>query len=178
MLVKADAIKMIKGYLEKSGIHYEAINELKKPVLLSNVDCIVIPCPADKVIGSWIEVQLRFREEHIYMMAYYSQIFATEEKYGEIIRLLNHMNVHLGYETMLQHMLALDENTGDIYNGVQIRYETLEQYFYEVMDYILNFQKQLLEDICIPLVMLQSDEWNLSKAKKYIDFNLMGKSAH
>lgn len=107
------------------------------------------------------------------LMAYYSQIFATTDKYAELTRILNYINGHLCYESILIHTMVLDEETGDIYNGVQIRYETLEEFFYDVMDYVLSFQKQLLEDICIPIVMTQTGKWDFNKARAYIDSELV-----
>lgn len=173
MLEKYNAMQRVKNYLRNHNFKYVSFNESNRPLLIADVDCIVIPCSAERVIGKSIEVQLRFREGHLYLMAYYSQIFATSDKYAELIRLLNYINGHLCYESILMHTMVLNEETGDIYNGVQIRYETLEEFFYDVMDYVLNFQKQLLEDICIPVIMLQTGEWDFHKARKYIESELM-----
>lgn len=169
MLNKSVAIKLVKKYLNDRHIQYASVNESKKPILVDSIDCLVISCYAERVLGRWIEMSLRFREEHVYLMAYYSQIFSSPEKYNEISRMLNHINAHLHYNTILNHNMVLDEETGDIYNGVLIRYEILENCFYDVMEYILHFQKQLLEDVGIPLVMLKTSKWDLITAKKYIE---------
>ncbi len=173
MLDKPNALQRVKNYLRNHNIKYVPFNESNRPLLIADVDCIVIPCSAERVIGKSIEVQLRFREGHLYLMAYYSQIFATSDKYADLMRLLNHINGHLCYESIFMHTMVLDEETGDIYNGVQIRYETLEEFFYDVMDYALSFQKQLLENICIPAVMIQAGEWDFHKAKKHIESELI-----
>ena len=162
-------MNMMKKYLNNRNISYKLVHETNIPTLVDNIDCLVIPCYAEYVIGRWIELSLRFRKEHVYLMAYYSQVFSTEENYNVIVRFLNYINAQVHYETILDHNVVLDEVTGDIYNGVLIRYETLEYCFYDVMDYILFFQKQLLEDICLPLVMSQQGKWDQSKAIKYID---------
>lgn len=175
MLEKCNAIQRVKDYLKNHNIEFVPVNESNRPLLIADVDSIVIPCFVERVIGKSIEVQLRFREEHLYLMAYYSQIFASSDRHIELIRLLNYINKHLCYESILMHTMVLDEETGDIYNGVHIRYETLEGFFYDVMDYVLNFQKQLLEDMCIPAVMIQSGEWDFNKARKYIESELMHK---
>lgn len=169
MLSKIMAMNMIKSYLNNNCIEYELVHESKSPVLLDNIDCVVIPCHAELVIGRWIEVTLRFRERHLYLMAYYNQVFCTPDKYSCIARFLNHVNAKLHYETIFEHKMILDEETGDIYNGVMIRYESLKNSFGDVMDYIVCFQKQLLEDIGIPLVMLQCEKWSFIKSKEYID---------
>lgn len=173
MLEKSNAMKRVKNYLVDHNFKFVPFNESNRPLLIADVDCIVVPCSAESVIGKRIEVQLRFREDYLYLMAYYSQIFATQDKYAELVRLLNYINGHLCFESILMHTMVLDEETGDIYNGVQIRYETLEKFFFDVMDYALSFQKQLLENICIPAVMIQTGEWDFSMARKYIGSELM-----
>lgn len=175
MLKKIDSSQKVKNYLRNNNIKYVPINESNRLLKIDDVDCIVIPCYVERVIGRSIEVQLRFREGHIYLMAYYSQIFATSDKYAELMRLLNYINGHLCYESIMMHNMVLNEETGDIYNGVQIRYETLEEFFYDVMNYVLNFQKQLLEDICIPIVMIQDGKWDFNKTRAYIDSELLSK---
>ncbi|MFV0342578.1 MAG: hypothetical protein ACK5JH_06740 [Anaerocolumna sp.] len=176
MFEKTNAMQRVKNYLRNHNFRYVPFNESNRPLLITDVDCIIIPCSAENVIGKSIEVQLRFREEYLYLMAYYSQIFATPDKYTELMRLLNYINGHLCYESILMHAMVLDEETGYIYNGVQIRYETLEEFFFDVMDYALSFQKQLLENICIPAVMIQTGEWDFYKARKYIGSELMHSS--
>lgn len=168
MLKKTEAMEIIKDYLIAKKIGFETVNESKELLLVEDVDCIVIPRFVDKVIGQGIEIQLRFRDNHLYLMAFYSQVFCSKEKYDLICRFLNYINTYLCYDIILDFNMALDEETGDIYDGVMIRYETLDSYFEEVLDYILNFQKQLLEDICYPLVMLQDGRWDLPAAQKHI----------
>lgn len=173
MFKKRDTIQKVKDYLQNHNIEYVLFNESLRPIIITDVDCIIIPCCVERVIGKSIEVQLRFCEGHLYLMAYYSQIFSTSDKYVELMRLLNYINGYLCYDSILMHTMVLNEETGDIYNGVQIRYETLEEFFYDAMGYVLNFQKQLLEDICIPLVMIQTGEWDFDMARAYIDSELM-----
>lgn len=166
---KIEAMKKVKSYLDTWRIDYTPIQEMQKLELIEDIDCIVIPQSSSYVIGKDIEIQLRFRQEHVYLMAYYAQIFATKENYSDMTRLLNHINGKLSYNSILDHSMVLDEDTGDIYNGVLIRYELLQDRLHDVMRFILEFQKQLLSEICYPLVKLETKEWTLDEAKAHID---------
>lgn len=62
MLEKCDMMQKVKNYLRNHNIKYVSFNESNRPLLITDVDCIVIPYPANRVIGKRIEVQLRFRD--------------------------------------------------------------------------------------------------------------------
>ena len=97
------------------------------------------------MIGGRIETSVRFMEEYCYCQSYYCQPIAkTEEKSIKAARICNYMNLHLHWDcnTLFEHNYFFNEEDGDLFNGCLIRYELLDAYFQEAMDYILNFSVQ------------------------------------
>lgn len=178
---KQEAKKQIINYFTNNGISYKFLNEEQRVQNINSIDTIYISASVPEVISGHIETVLRFREKNVYCQSYYCQpiVKQNEEEIKRASRIINYVNTHLSYEcdTMYEHTLALNEDDGDIYNGTLIRYEMLQQFFYETMSYILDFQVQFLKDICMPIIGYTIKKWDFFHAAHvYIDRDLMGNS--
>ena len=89
------------------------------------------------------------------------------------------MNMHLAYDcnALYEQTFVLDEDEGDIFNGCLIRYELLEEYFYESMNHILNYCVQQIADVCKAVVLYVYGNVDYYLATKVaINYELMGKT--
>lgn len=172
---KQNAKKRILEYFKKNHIPYKHLNEEQKIQELSNIDTIYFSSPAPNVIHGHIETTLRFRESHVYCQSYYCQpvVEQDEEEINRACRIINYINSNLFYDSIYQSSLALNEDDGDIYNGTLIRYELLEEYFYETMSYILDLQVQKLSDICAPILGYITKEANFHLAAHVLIGNML-----
>lgn len=176
---KQQAKKRMFEYFKENSIEYRLINEKSKPVELDLADTVYLCAHIPKVIGHYIETCIRFKEDHLYCQSYYCQPIVHNEKEAiRAARIVNYLNMHLEYDcdSLYDHTFVLDEDNGDVFNGCLIRYELLEQYFYESMDHILNFGVQQIADVCIAVVFyILGDLDYFSATKVAIDYELMGK---
>lgn len=179
-MTKQEAKKSIFDYFKKNSIHYKFLNEEKKPIAIDSSDTVYLCVEVPEVIGEHIETCIRFGNDYLYCQSYFCQpIVRNEEEAIKASRIVNYINRHLSYDcnTLYEHTFILDEEEGDVFNGSLIRYELLEEYFYESMNHILNFSVQQLADVCVPVVCYISGKLNYFEATKVcIDHNLMGKS--
>ena len=176
-MTKKDLMKRkITNYFDNHGIYYRYLNESGIPVDMLKIDTIHIGPVCANVLGNHIETMLRFRENHLYVMSYYSQKITTGGKAGisQICELINYINATVSYDTPYDQKLILDD-TSDIATCTLIRYESLDVDFYGTINYLLNFQAQFLEDICVPLVWLMHNGSSVGRMKSYIDHIIMKK---
>lgn len=63
--------------------------------------------------------------------------------------------MHLTYDcnSLYEHSFVLDEDERNIFNGCLIRYELLEEFFFESMNHILNFSAQQIADVCKAVIL-------------------------
>lgn len=176
---KKEAKKRIIEYLTTHNIPWKFLSEEQGAQNINSIDSIYFSASVPEVISGQIETVLRFRDEHVYCQSYYCQpiVEQNEEQIFRASRIINYINTHLSYEfdTMYEHTLALREEDGDVYNGTLIRYELLQQYFYDTMSYILDFQVQFLKDICFPVIGYTVKRLSFHQAAHvYIDKHLIG----
>ena len=153
---RLQAKKSLMDYLKQNSIQYQFLNEENHPIILESSDTIYLCTEVSEVIGGHIETCIRFREEHMYCQSYYCQpVICNEEEAIKAARIINYLNKNLNYDcnSLYDHVFILDESEGDIFNGCLIRYELMEEYFYETMDHILNFSLQQLADVCTSVVL-------------------------
>lgn len=176
---KAQAKNKIIGYFEDYQIEYKFLNEEKKPMRIDASDTLYLYTRSPDVIGGYIETSIRFKEEHLYCQSYYCQpIVHTEEEAIRGARIVNYLNMNLEYDcdTLFDHSFILDEENGDVFNGCLIRYELLDEFFYEAMNHILNYSVQQISDVCKAIVFYIHDDLDYFQATKIlIDHELMGK---
>ena len=166
-----EAKTKIASALEREGLTYFWLDDVWRN---DTVDMMIVALlPSPETIGGTIEASIKFRDEHLYVMAYYKEPFVSAGTYPKILSLLNHANTRLCYSSILDHRLGLDEDTGDIFNAALIRYETLVLYPEETLFYIINHQRQLLEDLCLPIFALERNRWSVEAAKSYLDDEIM-----
>ena len=142
--------KKIFEYFKNNSIQFRFLNEESRPILFDSSDTVYLCAEVPDVIGEHIETCLRFKENHLYCQSYYCQpVVSNEEQAIRAARMVNYLNMNLNYDcnSLYEHSFILDENHGDIFNGSLIRYELLEEYFYETMDHILNLGVQQLVDV-------------------------------
>lgn len=177
---KLYAKKKVIEYFKNNSIEYRFPNDENKPVRVDLLDTIYLCVSVPEVIGGHIEISIRFREEHLYCQSYYCQpIVHNEEEAIRAARIVNYLNMNLEYDcdSLYNHSFVFDEENGDIFNGCLIRYELLEEYFYESMNHILNFSVQQIADVCKAVVLYIYGKWDYHFATKVgIDYELMGKA--
>lgn len=178
-MTKEEVKRRIFDYFKTNGIAYRFLNEEKKPIMLETSDTVYLCVNIPEVIGGHIETCIRFREEYLYAQSYYCQpVTHNEEENIRAARIINYLNMNLNYDcnSLYDHIFILDEAEGDIFNGLLIRYELINECFYESMDHILNFSVQQLVDVCVPVIRYIAGETSYFQATKVgIDYNLMGK---
>lgn len=178
-MTKLQAKKKIIDYFKKNFIAYKYIDEEKKPRILDASDTVYLCACYPNVIGGHIETTIRFYDENLYCQSYYCQpVVHNEEEAIRAARIVNYLNMHLEYDcnTLYDHSFVFDEDNGDVFNGCLIRYELLDEYFYESMDHILNFSVQQIADVCIAVLFYIHGDLNYFQATKVaIDHKLMGK---
>lgn len=177
---KLYAKKKVIEYFKNNSIEYRFLNEENKPVRVDLLDTIYLCVSVPEVIGGYIETSIRFREEHLYCQSYYCQpVVHNEEEAIRAARIVNYLNMNLEYDcdSLYNHSFVFDEENGDIFNGCLIRYELLEEYFYESMNHILNFSVKQIADVCKAVLFYIYGEWDYHFATKVgIDYELMGKA--
>jgi hypothetical protein len=176
---KRQAKKEIIDYFKNNSIEYRFLNEENTPMRLDTSDTVYLCADIPDVIGGHIETCIRFRDEHLYCQSYYCQpIVHNEEQAIRAARIVNYLNGYLDYDcnTLYEHSFVFDEDNGDIFNGCLIRYELLDEYFYETMNHILNFSVQQIADVCKAVVFYIHGKLDYFQATKVaIDHDLMGK---
>lgn len=176
---KHEAKKKILDYFKEHSIEFMILNEDNKPRRLDDSDTLYLSTGNTEVIGGYIETTIRFKEEHLYCMSYYCKpLVYDEEEAIRAARIVNYLNNHLSYDcdTLYDHTFIFDEDKGDVYNGCLIRYELLEEYFYDSMDHILNFGVQQIADVSFAVLCYIQGELDYFTATKVaIDHKLMGK---
>ncbi len=176
---KLEAKRTIINYFKNTSIEYRFLNEEKKPMRLDDSDTVYLCACIPNVIGGYIETSIRFRDEHLYCQSYYCKpVVHNEEEAIRAARIVNYLNVHLEYDcdTLYDHSFVFDEDTGDVFNGCLIRYELLDEYFYESMNHILNFSVQQIADVCMAVLFYIHGRLDYFTATKVaIDHELMGK---
>lgn len=179
MMNKLHAKKKVIDYFTNNSIEYRMINEEEKPMNLVDLDTLYLCACFPKVIGGHIETSIRFKKEHLYCQSYYCQpVVHNEEQSIRAARIVNYLNNNLEYDcdTLYDHSFVFDEENGDIFNGCLIRYELLDEYFYESMDHMLNFGVQQIADVCTAVLLYIYGELDYITATKIlIDHDLMGK---
>ena len=176
-MTKSEASQKVRKYFSNNSISYKFLNEEDKPVLLDSLDTVYLCAEIPEVIGRYIETSIRFREESLYCQTYYCQpVVHNEEDTMKAAKMVNYLNMNYSSHWLCEHTFVLDEDTGDIFNACMIRYELLEKYFYESMDYILNYLVQQLVDVCVPIIFYIIGKYSYFEATKVeIDHKLMGK---
>jgi len=178
-MTKQDAKKKIFEYFYNNSIQYKFLNEESRPILFNFSDTVYLCVEISNVIGKHIETCIRFRDNHLYCQSYYCQpVVSGEEQAIRAARIVNYLNMNLNYDcnSLYEHTFILDENHGDIFNGSLIRYELLEEYFYETMDHILNVGVQQLVDVCPFLIGYILGAFPYDYVTKVgIDHKIMGK---
>ena len=176
---KQQAKKKIIDYFKKNSIEYKSLYEENKPIMLNSSDTLYLSTHIPEVIGGHIETSIRFRDEHLYCQSYYCQpVVHNEEEAIRAARIVNYLNMHLAYDcnSLYDHSFIFDEDEGDIFNGCLIRYELLEEHFYESMNHMLNFSVQQIADVCKAVVLYIHGDLDYFLATKVaIDYELMGK---
>lgn len=176
---KIQAKKKIIDYFKRNYIAYKFINEDSQPMGLADSDTVYLCACFPEVIGGYIETSIRFNDEHLYCQSYYCQpVVHNEEEAKRAARIVNYLNMHLAYDcnSLYEHSFIFDEDEGDIFNGCFIRYELLEEHFYESMNHILNFGTQQIADVCRAVVFyIHGDLDYFTATKVAIDHELMGK---
>ncbi len=175
-MTKTEAKKKVTDYLTAEHIGYSLFNETGKLALIKDVDTIYLPCNVEDVIGGRIETSVRFMEEYCYCQSYFCQPLAvTEEKAIKAARMVNYMNLHLGWDcnTLFEHNYFCNEEDGDIFNGCLIRYELLDAYFFEAMNHILNFSVQQIADVCIPVILYLEGKCTYEDFKDYLRVHII-----
>ena len=177
---KLQAKKSIIDYFKSNSIEYKFLHEDDRTMTLNSPDTIYTYVCIPDVIGGYIETSVRFREEHLYCQSYYCQpVVHNEEEATRAARIVNYLNMHLAYDcnALYEHTFVFDEDEGDIFNGCLIRYELLEEYFYESMNHILNYCVQQIADVCKAVVLYVHGNVDYYLATKVaIDYELMGKT--
>lgn len=176
---KLQAKKRVIDYFKTNSIEYRFLYEDSKPMILDSSDTVYMCVCIPDVIGGHIETSIRFKDEHLYCQSYYCQpVVHNEEEATRAARIVNYLNMHLEYDcnTLYDHSFVFDEDNGDVFNGCLIRYELLNEYFYESMDHILNFGVQQIADVCIAVLFyIHGDLDYFTATKVAIDHELMGK---
>ncbi len=176
---KLQAKKKIIDYFKKNSIEYRFLYEESKPIMLDSSDTMYLCTCIPEVIGGHIETSIRFRDDHLYCQSYYcQQVVHNEEEAIRAARIVNYLNMHLTYDcnSLYEHSFVLDEDEGNIFNGCLIRYELLEEFFFESMNHILNFSVQQIADVCKAVILYIHGDLNYYVATKVaIDHELMGK---
>ena len=171
--------KKIIDYIKNNSIEYRFLCEDGKPMILDSSDTVYMCVCIPDVIGGHIETSIRFRDEHLYCQSYYCQpVVHNAEEAIRAARIVNYLNMHLAYDcnSLYEHSFIFDEDEGDIFNGCLIRYELLEEHFYESMNHILNFSVQQIADVCKAVVLYIHGDLDYFLATKVaIDYELMGK---
>lgn len=177
MFGKVQAYRKMKKYLDANNIRSVPINNSGTIVSLEDTTLHLV-CPADRCISRCVEQDIFFCEEYILVKAFYASVFAEEKDYPVLFHLINYINSNVAYQSLLECRLALDENYGDIFIRSKIPMELFEAMFQEVMDFILNFNIQMLSDIAIPLYKVCSGDYDIYMARRYIDCCVMGEKAY
>lgn len=176
---KLQAKKKVINYFKNHSIEYRFLNEEKNPMRLNMSDTVYLCVSIPDVIGGHIETSIRFKEEYLYCQSYYCQpVVHNEEEAIRAARIVNYLNMHLEYDcdTLYDHSFVFDEDNGDIFNGCLIRYELMDEYFYESMDHILNYSVQQISDVCKAVLFYIHGDLNYFHATKIaIDHELMGR---
>lgn len=177
MFSKVQAYQKMKKYLDANNIENVSINDSGTIVLLEDT-ILHLVCPADRCISRCVEQDIIFGEEYLLVKAFYATVFAKEKDYADLFHLINYINANVAYHSLLDCRLALDEKYGDIFIRSKIPVTLLETMFQEVMDFILNFNIQMLSDIAIPLCAVCSGDYDIYMARRYIDCYVMGEKAY
>lgn len=176
-MTKKEAKNKFLDYLRKEHIQYKSLNERNGIVPLDNIDTIYLSCEIQDVIGKRIETSVRFMDDHCYCQSYYCHpIVETEDKAIKAARMCNYMNYHLQWDcnALFEHTYIFHEEEGDLFNGCRIRYELLDEYFYDAMNHILNFSVQQIADVCIPVIFHLAGKFTYDEFKKYLNEQIGG----